>query len=69
MDAFTDRIYGAVREIAREDTGETILIVTHGMAMRRSSGQLVTGRMEQALSETVGLCNSNMKKIHLRSEK
>lgn len=35
LDAFTDRIYGAVREIAREDTGETILIVTHGMAMRR----------------------------------
>ena len=35
LDAFTDRIYDAVREIAREDAGETILIVTHGMAMRR----------------------------------
>ena len=35
LDAFTDRIYDAVREIAREDTGETLLIVTHGMAMRR----------------------------------
>ena len=32
---YGDRIYDAVREIAREDAGETILIVTHGMAMRR----------------------------------
>ena len=35
LDAFTRRIYGAVKAIAEEDNGQTILIVSHGMAIRR----------------------------------
>ncbi len=35
LDAFTRRIYGAVRDIAEKDAGSTILIVSHGMAIRR----------------------------------
>lgn len=35
LDAFTRRIYGAVRDIAEKDAGPTILIVSHGMAIRR----------------------------------
>lgn len=35
LDAFTRRIYGAVLEIAEKDAGPTILIVSHGMAIRR----------------------------------
>lgn len=35
LDAFTRRVYGAVRDIAEHETGECILIVSHGMAIRR----------------------------------
>ena len=35
LDAFTQRIYGAVKAIADEDNGQTVLIVSHGMAIRR----------------------------------
>ena len=35
LDAFTDRIYGAVADIAAACDGDCILIVTHGMAIRR----------------------------------
>lgn len=33
--AFTQRIYEAVKAIADEDNGQTVLIVSHGMAIRR----------------------------------
>lgn len=35
LDAFTRRIYGTVLDIAEKDAGPTILIVSHGMAIRR----------------------------------
>lgn len=35
LDAFTRRIYGAVKAVADEAEGETILIVSHGMAIKR----------------------------------
>ena len=35
LDAFTRRIFTAVQEIAAQTRGQTILIVTHGMAIRR----------------------------------
>ena len=35
LDAFTERVYGAVKGIAEHAAGECILIVSHGMAIRR----------------------------------
>ena len=35
LDAFTQRVYHAVQEIAEQENGPTILIVSHGMAIRR----------------------------------
>lgn len=35
LDAFTERVYGAVKDIAEHAAGECILIVSHGMAIRR----------------------------------
>ena len=35
LDAFTERVYGAVKDIAEHTAGECILIVSHGMAIRR----------------------------------
>ena len=35
LDAFTDRVYGAVKDIADHEAGSCILIVSHGMAIRR----------------------------------
>lgn len=35
LDAFTNRIYDTVKNIAETSKGNTILIVTHGMAVRR----------------------------------
>lgn len=35
LDAFTHRIYSAVQDIAEQDNGQTVLIVSHGMAIRR----------------------------------
>ena len=35
LDAFTDRICGAVADIAAKDPGPVILVVSHGMAIRR----------------------------------
>ena len=35
LDEFTDRVYKAVYDIAKNDKGNTILIVSHGMAIRR----------------------------------
>ena len=35
LDAFTKRIDTAVRQIAEQESGQTILIVSHGMAIRR----------------------------------
>lgn len=35
LDAFTDRIYNTVKMIADEDNGDTILIISHGMAIKR----------------------------------
>ena len=35
LDAFTERVYGAVKSIAEQETGKYILIVSHGMAIRR----------------------------------
>ena len=35
LDAFTTRIYTAVHKIAEQTPGKTILIVSHGMAIRR----------------------------------
>ena len=35
LDAFTERVYGAVKDIAEHTAGEYILIVSHGMAIRR----------------------------------
>ena len=35
LDAFTRRIFRAVQTIAEEENGATILIVSHGMAIRR----------------------------------
>lgn len=35
LNAFTQRIYGAVRSVAQEAPGKTVLIVSHGMAIRR----------------------------------
>lgn len=35
LDAFTQRIYTAVQEIAAQEPGSCVLIVTHGMAIRR----------------------------------
>ena len=35
LDAFTGRIYGAVAGVAAIAPGQTVLIVTHGMAIRR----------------------------------
>ena len=35
LDEFTKRVYNAVYEIAKNDKGNTILIVSHGMAIRR----------------------------------
>lgn len=35
LDAFTDRICHAIKEIADREEGQTILMVTHGMAIRR----------------------------------
>lgn len=35
LDEFTDRIHGTVKKIADEDQGDTILVVSHGMAIQR----------------------------------
>ena len=35
LDSFTQRIYGAVKAVAEKAEGETILIVSHGMAIKR----------------------------------
>ena len=35
LDAFTQRIYSAVRQAAEEAAGPVVLIVSHGMAIRR----------------------------------
>jgi len=35
LDAFTRRIQGALREIAEQENGQTVLVVSHGMAIRR----------------------------------
>ena len=35
LDAFTDRIYATVAQIAETEPGDTVLAVTHGMAIRR----------------------------------
>lgn len=35
LDTFTERVYGAVKGIAEHAAGECILIVSHGMAIRR----------------------------------
>lgn len=35
LDAFTERIYQAMEEIAEQENGQTILVVSHGMAIRR----------------------------------
>ena len=35
LDAFTERVYGAIRDIAEEENGESVLIVTHGTVIRR----------------------------------
>lgn len=35
LDAFTERVYGAVKDVADHAAGDCILIVSHGMAIRR----------------------------------
>lgn len=35
LDAFTERVYEAIRDIAEEENGESVLIVTHGTVIRR----------------------------------
>ena len=35
LDAFTERIYHTMKEIAESEKGNTILVVTHGMAIKR----------------------------------
>ena len=35
LDAFTERIYKEVKDIADHDDGQTLLLVSHGMAIRR----------------------------------
>lgn len=35
LDDFTDRIYNTIKRIAEEDNGDTVLIVSHGMAIKR----------------------------------
>lgn len=51
LDAFTNRIYNALREIAEQDGGENILVVSHGMAIRRF---LTVFSMEQG--DFIGNC-------------
>ena len=53
LDAFTRRIYGAVQDIAAHTAGNTVLVVTHGMAIRR----LLTALRDTAHTDTfLGNC-------------
>lgn len=54
LDAFTERIYGAVHRIAEQETGRTILIVSHGMAIRRFLTKLAPA--PQAVGGFLGNC-------------
>lgn len=48
LDAFTQRVYDAVKEIADTETGDVILVVSHGLAIRRFL-TVVTGCQPQTL--------------------
>ena len=54
LDAFTRRIYGAVQNIATHADGDTILVVSHGMAIRRFLTALSTP--DQPISSFIGNC-------------
>lgn len=54
LDAFTKRIYGAVKAAAEEAPGETVLIVSHGMAIRRFLTCVPSE--DKALSGFIGNC-------------
>lgn len=51
LEDFTDRFVAAVREVAEESGGETVLIVSHGMAIRRFLTAL-----DQAPGSILGNC-------------
>ena len=54
LDAFTQRLYGAVLDIAEKEAGPTILIVSHGMAIRRFLTRVPAPA--QGLSGFIGNC-------------
>ena len=54
LDAFTERIYRAVSDIAESSSGETVLIVAHGMAIRRFL--TVVPAPEGVLDDFIGNC-------------
>lgn len=54
LDAFTERVYGAVRDIAESAAGKRILIVSHGMAIRRFLTKFP--EMEGQISGFIGNC-------------
>lgn len=54
LDAFTKRIYGAVKAVAEEASGETVLIVSHGMAIRRFL--TCVQPVEKAIAGFIGNC-------------
>ena len=54
LDAFTRRIYAAVRDIAEQADGQTVLVVSHGMAIRRFLTAL--GAVPEAAGSFLGNC-------------
>lgn len=54
LDAFTRRIWNAVQTIAEQETGSSILIVSHGMAIRRFLTTL--GALSEATDRFLGNC-------------
>lgn len=54
LDAFTERVYGAVKDIAEQETGESVLVVSHGMAIRRFLTKVPV--QEGAITGFIGNC-------------
>ena len=54
LEAFTKRVYGAVRSVAQEAPGKTVLIVSHGMAIRRFL--TCVPPVEKAIAGFIGNC-------------